>query len=134
MVMGSAGNMAQGSQNAAGPGQRVPQQVVPQTLLAMATERILNDPNGDTWYLRAVRTGNLEAVQFFLTNPHLNFDEVDNEGNTDLMLAIRGGEQNEWGSNYRAIFDLIVQCRNRNWNLRNRRGQTVLETEEDKRP
>jgi ankyrin repeat protein len=118
--------MAHGSQNAADAGHLTSQQVTFQRLLAMAPERIPNDPNGDTWYLQAVRTGNLEVVQFYLTNPDLDFNVVDADGNTDLMLAIIGGGQTEWGANYREIFNLIVQCGRRNWNLQNRRGETAL--------
>ncbi|MDR2812759.1 MAG: hypothetical protein LBB05_03180, partial [Puniceicoccales bacterium] len=92
---------------------------------AMAMERIPNDPNGDTWYLHAVRTGNLRLVELFLGNPHLNLDAVDGNGNTDLMLAIMGEGQMNYGLNRQTIFYLIFRFRNRNWNLRNRWGQTA---------
>jgi hypothetical protein len=125
MVMGSVGDMAHGSQNAAGPGRLMP------TLLLSAREagqKICGDPNGDTWYLQAVRVGNREKVEFYLADPrwYPNFAEMDRDGNTDLMLALKGGERDEWGANYREIFNLIAQRKNRNWNLQNARGQTAL--------
>ncbi|MDR0740525.1 MAG: ankyrin repeat domain-containing protein [Puniceicoccales bacterium] len=127
IVAGSVGNMAYGSQDAAAPPRQLTlRQIMRQTLRAIAGERIPDDPHGDTWYLQAVRMGNLEEVRIYLTNFHLNFDVVDNDGNTDLMLAIRGGEQDEWGPNYRAIFNFLVRRKNRNWDLRNVRGETAL--------
>ncbi|MDR0740526.1 MAG: ankyrin repeat domain-containing protein [Puniceicoccales bacterium] len=127
VIAGFVGNMAYGSQDAAVPSRQLMlRQVAGQASLAMAGERIPNDPHGDTWYLQAVRMGNLKGVRIYLTSPHLNFNAVDNDGNTDLMLAIRGGEQDEWGPNYRAIFNLLIQHRNRNWNLQNTRRQTAL--------
>ncbi|MDR2371687.1 MAG: ankyrin repeat domain-containing protein [Puniceicoccales bacterium] len=127
IVAGSVGNMAYGSQGAAAPRQLTPWQVKGAISWAIAGEKIPNDPYGDTWYLQAVRSGNLEAVRCYLSNSHLNLNETDNDRNTDLMLAIRGGEQDEWRPEYREIFNLIVQRRNRNWNLQNKtKKQTAL--------
>ncbi|MDR1906868.1 MAG: ankyrin repeat domain-containing protein [Puniceicoccales bacterium] len=127
MVTGTVGNMVYGSQNAGAlKGQQTLHPALPQVALAMATEKVSGDPHGDTRYLQAVRNGNVKLVELFLTNPHLNFNGTDNEGNTDLMLAIRGGEQDVFGANYRTIFNLLVQRGNRDWNLRNRKKQTAL--------
>ncbi|MDR2371685.1 MAG: hypothetical protein LBD60_00890 [Puniceicoccales bacterium] len=51
-----------------------------QVLRAIAGEKIPNDPNGDTWYLQAVRMGDLENVRRYLSNLHLNLNAVDNNG------------------------------------------------------
>ncbi|MDR1590865.1 MAG: ankyrin repeat domain-containing protein [Puniceicoccales bacterium] len=124
MVTGFMGNVAYGSSSNA---EMLPlEQFIPQLARGAATEKVLNDPNGDTFYLKAVRIGDGIAVKLFLDNPYLNFDGTDNQGNTDLMLAIKGGDKDEWGSNYRTIFNLIIQHVNRNLNLQNRRGQTAL--------
>jgi hypothetical protein len=126
IVMGSVSYEIHGSQGTAAPRQRVPGQVAASFTLAMATEKVPNDRNGDTWYLRAVREGNWDMVRWLLNNPRLNFNVVDNAGNTDLMLAIKGGEQDDFGGNYQRIFDLILHRGNRNWNLQNSKGQTAL--------
>jgi hypothetical protein len=130
IVTGSVSNMAYGSQDVAVPvavpRQLTPQQITGQVFRAIAGKRIPNDPNGDTYYLQAVRIGDLGAVRHYLTDPHLDLSVVDVARNTDLMLVIKGGEQDAWGANYREIFNLIVQRKNRNWNLQNLRGQTAL--------
>jgi ankyrin repeat protein len=123
VVMGFAGNLAHGSRGAAVSGQ-----VGPQALpTAMdGNQRIPGDPNGDTEYLRAVRAGNLEMVRLFLANQLLDFNAQDNEGNTDLMIALRGGWHRGREPNCWEIFNLIVQRGRRNWNLRDTAGETAL--------
>jgi hypothetical protein len=126
MVTGSVGSMAHVSQGALVPRQLTSRQIVGQSFWAIAEERIPDDPNGDTWYLQAVRTGDLEEVQRCLANLRLDLNVVDNDRNTDLMLAIIGGGAVEWEANYREIFNLIVRRKERNFDAQNRRGETAL--------
>ncbi|MDR0590683.1 MAG: ankyrin repeat domain-containing protein [Puniceicoccales bacterium] len=127
MVTGFMGNVAHGTQGADVEGnQQALIDMAPNIVLAMATQRIPGDPHGDTYYLNAVRTGNEAMVRLFLDNPRIDFNATDNEGNTDLMLAIKGGGQDIFGENYQRIFNLIMRYELRNWNLQNARGQTAL--------
>lgn len=91
-----------------------------------AMERIPDDPNGDTYFLRAVRKGDVAEVRRLVGDPHLDLNTTDNEGNTDLMLAIKGGGQDIFGENYKEIFNFIVHRGSRNLNLQNSGGQTAL--------
>ncbi|MDR1434797.1 MAG: ankyrin repeat domain-containing protein [Puniceicoccales bacterium] len=89
-------------------------------------QRIVGNPFGDTLYLKAIREGDIDAVQRLLIDPNLDLSVQNDEGNTDLMLAIAGGESDEFGENYRKIFDLLVRKTNRDWNLKNKKEQTAI--------
>ncbi|MDR0418189.1 MAG: ankyrin repeat domain-containing protein [Puniceicoccales bacterium] len=132
MLTGTIGNVAYGSQNDDSydsyGSQDVDSQVQTQQINP-ATERI---PNGylhinmDMAYLDAVQRGDIDTVDYLLENFTVNPNAVDDDGNTDLMLAIRGGGQSEWGDNYQVIFASITSLPNRNWNAQNNRKQTAL--------
>ncbi|MDR1366899.1 MAG: ankyrin repeat domain-containing protein [Puniceicoccales bacterium] len=119
MFTGIIGNVTYGSQNDDG------YQALEQ-LETSAMRRIRGDLNGDTAYLHAVRTGNADMVDFYVKNFAIDPNAKDRQGNTDLMLAIKGGDQDDWGENYQIIFAIAASLPNRNWNVQNKRGQTAL--------
>ncbi|MDR1303109.1 MAG: ankyrin repeat domain-containing protein [Puniceicoccales bacterium] len=127
MVMGFAGNVAHGTQGADVERPLQLFQAPPHIVAAVAMARIPGDPRGRTYFLEAVDTGNVAMVRLFVENcPNLDHNMTDKDGNTDTMLAIKGGGQDDFGENYQTIFDLIAQQENRDWNLQNHRGQTAL--------
>jgi ankyrin repeat protein len=116
---GFMGSMVHGSSR--GPGQP-PQQVTAE----MGNQRVPGDPNGDTYYLSAVRNHNWDEFLLFQDDPGLNRNAQDNAGNTDLMIAIIGNGQDEWDSEDEAVFTLVVENPNREWNIRNNKRRTAL--------
>jgi hypothetical protein len=115
MFTGTIGNVTYGSQNDDG------YQALEQ-LETSAVRRIPGDPNGDTVYLHAVRTGSTDMVNFHRENFAIDPKAKDRHGDMDLMLAIKGGNQNDWGENYQIIFAIVASLPNRNWNVQNKKG------------
>ncbi|MDR3317642.1 MAG: ankyrin repeat domain-containing protein [Puniceicoccales bacterium] len=115
MILGSMNDAAHASSETPSTGigsdQLVP--VILQIVAEMGNQIMPNtfehpNPAGDTWFQYAVRTGNIQMVQYFLRNSNLDINAQNAEGDTALMLAIKGGGNDDFRQEYQEIFDLLI--------------------------